>query len=58
MEPVFMVLGQSCAIAADLLLESQTPACNLPYSDLRPALMEAGQILHTEYRVRSFQFGE
>lgn len=58
MEPVFMVLGQSCAIAADLLLESQTPACDLPYADLRPALLEAGQILHTEHRVKSFQFGE
>ncbi len=43
MEPVFMVLGQSAAIAAALALESGTSLHELPYPKLRKALLQNGQ---------------
>lgn len=46
MEPVFMILGQSAALAADLALTQKVPVQRVPYSDLRPALEKAEQILH------------
>jgi hypothetical protein len=45
MEPVFMVLGESCALAAALCHRRQCAAQDLVYSELRKALEEAGQIL-------------
>lgn len=45
MEPVFMVLGESAAIAADLCLEAGCPVQDLDYTALRPELLEAGQVL-------------
>jgi hypothetical protein len=46
MEPVFMVLGESAAIAATLALEQGISAVQkLPYAGLKKALVEAGQIL-------------
>ncbi len=46
MEPVFMILGQSAAIAADIALAQNVPVQRVPYTDLRPRLEQAGQILH------------
>lgn len=45
MEPVFMALAQSAAIAADLALDDGVPVQDVPYSKLRPALLSAGQAL-------------
>ncbi|GLX68647.1 FAD-dependent oxidoreductase [Paenibacillus glycanilyticus] len=48
MEPVYMVLGQSAAIAASLCLELGVAVQDLPYGVLREKLLEAGQILDAE----------
>ncbi len=45
MEPVFMVLGESCAIAAALCQHLDVAVQDLPYDELRPALVEAKQVL-------------
>ncbi len=45
MEPVFMVLAESAAIAVDIALDKGTPAQAVPYSALRQRLVAAGQIL-------------
>nr|WP_246418133.1 FAD-dependent oxidoreductase [Haloferula luteola] len=45
MEPVFMALGQSAALAADLALDQGIPVQDLSYSQLRPVLLAAGQAL-------------
>lgn len=45
MEPVFMIIGQSAAIAADLALAGRSPVQQVPYPDLHTALQRAGQIL-------------
>lgn len=45
MEPVFMILSQSAAIAADLAIRDNLPVQQVPYSRLRPALIAAGQAL-------------
>lgn len=46
MEPVFMILGESAAIAADLALrENEAAVQDVSYAALRPRLEQAGQIL-------------
>lgn len=45
MEPVFMILGQSAALAADLALQRKCALQDIPYEDLRPRLEQAGQVL-------------
>jgi hypothetical protein len=45
MEPVFMVLGQSAAIAAYLSIENGTPVQKVNYSDLQKLLIENKQRL-------------
>jgi hypothetical protein len=45
MEPVFMILGQSAATAAAMAIDHATPTSQLPYSELRKALLADGQIL-------------
>jgi len=45
MEPVFMMLGQSAALAAHLALGEKSPIQAVPYGDLQNALHAAGQIL-------------
>lgn len=45
MEPVFMILAQSAAIAADLALDGNLSVQQVPYAQLRPALIAAGQAL-------------
>jgi hypothetical protein len=48
MEPVYMVLGQSAAIAASLCLELGVSVQDLPYEALRGKLLETGQVLDAE----------
>ena len=42
MEPVFMILGQSCATAACLAIDNKTSVQNLPYETLRKRLLQDG----------------
>jgi hypothetical protein len=48
MEPVFMILGQSAAAAADLAIEGDLPVQAVPYAQLRQRLVAEGQILTLE----------
>ncbi|MFG0248337.1 MAG: FAD-dependent oxidoreductase [Phycisphaeraceae bacterium JB051] len=45
MEPVFMALGESVAIAASLCLDESCPVQELPYDHLQPELVKAKQVL-------------
>ena len=45
MEPVFMILGESAAIAADIAIEENVALQDVPYLTLRTELLNAGQIL-------------
>jgi hypothetical protein len=45
MEPVFMVLGQSSAIAAGMALDEKVAVQKISYKSLRIRLLSAGQIL-------------
>lgn len=45
MEPVFMVLGESAAVAADLALEHDVGVRAIPYVALEARLRSAGQVL-------------
>ncbi|MFM1874241.1 MAG: hypothetical protein RL398_3663 [Planctomycetota bacterium] len=45
MEPVFMVLAQSAAIAAGLALEQGKTVQDVAYGELQPRLLAAGQVL-------------
>ncbi len=48
MEPVFMILGQSAAVAAVLALRDKVAVQDLPYEKLRRELQRWGQILQWE----------
>lgn len=50
MEPVFMILGESAAIAADVCLRETAAVQNLQYSGLRDELLAASQVLSSEAR--------
>ena len=45
MEPVFMVLGESSARAACIVIDEATSVQNIDYSTLRKKLLNAGQVL-------------
>ncbi len=45
MEPVFMVLGQSAAIAATMAIDKKIPVQKIKYSELQPVLLEFKQRL-------------
>jgi len=45
MEPVFMVLGQSAAMAAALAIEEKVPVQKIDLTELRRRLLAAGQVL-------------
>lgn len=48
MEPVFMVLGQSAAVAACLAVDRNLAVQEVPYRDLKKALLDKKQILADE----------
>lgn len=58
MEPVFMILGQSAAIAASLALDAKCAVQEIPYTELGAALREAGQILERPTNATAFIVGE
>ncbi len=45
MEPVFMILGQSAAIAAAIAIDGGLAVQDVPYGKLREKLLQAGQVL-------------
>jgi len=45
MEPVFMILGQTCATAAALAIDSKSPVQEVPYSNLKAKLLKDKQVL-------------
>jgi hypothetical protein len=45
MEPVFMVLGQSAAIAAAMAIDNNWDLQNIPYEQLKLDLLKHKQIL-------------
>jgi hypothetical protein len=45
MEPVFMILGQSAAVAANLAIDKKIPVQDVPYEELKKALEERKQVL-------------
>jgi len=51
MEPVFMVLGQSAAIAACHSIDKNIPLQEIPYADLKPLLLINKQRLDNSLRV-------
>jgi hypothetical protein len=48
MEPVFMILGQSAAVAACIAIDDGLAAQGVPYEKLKPALDELGQVTHVD----------
>lgn len=48
MEPVFMILGQSAAVAAVLAIDGEYPVQQVPYADLEKLLKERNQVLKME----------
>ncbi|MCU1233052.1 MAG: putative xanthan lyase, partial [Candidatus Solibacter sp.] len=47
MEPVFMILGQSSAMAAVMAIDGNTDVQSVDYAALRKRLLDAGQILES-----------
>jgi hypothetical protein len=45
MEPVFMILGQSAALAASLAIDKKISMQQVPYDMLEKEMIKAGQIL-------------
>jgi hypothetical protein len=45
MEPVFMVLAESSAIAADIAIRENIAVQDVPYDALHPELLKAKQVL-------------
>ena len=45
MEPVFMILGQSAAAAAEIAIDKKIAVQDVPYNDLKEKLIKKGQRL-------------
>jgi hypothetical protein len=58
MEPVFMILAESCVHAASLALRGNATVQDVPYEDLRSQLLLAGQVLDPVAKARDSQAGE
>ncbi len=52
MEPVFMILAESAAVAADLSIAAGCGVQDIPYNELGPELLAAGQVLETPASLR------
>ena len=52
MEPVFMVLGQSAAVAASIAIDEKIPVQDVDYAKLRPRLLELKQVLEFQGETR------
>ena len=58
MEPVFMILAESCVHAAHIAIKNDLPVQEVPYNELRAALLKAGQVLDPVPPVKDRQGGE
>lgn len=58
MEPVFMILAQSCVEAAALAIELGVDSQDVPYPALRENLLRAGQVLDPMGAAKNAQTGE
>jgi hypothetical protein len=45
MEPVFMILGQSAALAASIAIDNKQPVQNVSYEKLKEQLIARKQVL-------------
>ncbi len=45
MEPVFMILGQSAAVAANMAIDNKIAVQDIPYDELKEKLLDKGQVL-------------
>ena len=52
MEPVFMILGQSAAVAATMAIDNRMAVQDIPYEKLKTRLLEKGQILTMENAIK------
>jgi hypothetical protein len=52
MEPVFMILGQSGALAACMAIDSKQAVQDLPYEKLKSELLKRGQVLTMENAIK------
>lgn len=52
MEPVYMVLGQSAAIAASLVIDAKTTVQKLSYATLKKTLIENKQVVDWEVKIK------
>lgn len=50
MEPVFMILGESATTVASIAIKNKSSVQEVSYSEVKPRLIEAGQVL--EYEVK------
>ncbi|MGV8138247.1 MAG: FAD-dependent oxidoreductase [Mangrovibacterium sp.] len=51
MEPVFMILGQSAAVAANMAIDKKTAVQDIPCDELKTALEKRKQILNEKAKV-------
>lgn len=53
MEPVFMALSQSCAIAASIAIEKNVTVQKVEYTALAEKLLDAGQVIRMKQSART-----
>jgi hypothetical protein len=58
MEPVFMILAESCVHAAVLAMKHHLSVQEVPYPELRQDLLKAGQVLGYIAKAENIQSGE
>ena len=52
MEPVFMILGQSAAVAACIAIDENSAVQDIYYNDLKTLLLEKGQVLTLQHLIK------
>ena len=52
MEPVFMILGQSAAVAACVAIDENSAVQDIDYNDLRALLLNKGQVLTLQHLIK------
>lgn len=52
MEPIFMILGQSAAIAASVAIDEQVNVQDVPYEQLRNELLKHGQVVEWDPAIK------
>ena len=52
MEPVFMILGQSAAVAACIAIDENSAVQDIDYNDLKALLLNKGQVLTLQHLIK------